>query len=196
MKPVILLATFAVGVMTAAAQQPGPSFGVAGMEAPPSAGISVDPFTAAILQSAACPVGLKASFNSRSQMVKVGKAGEPDPGPDRRPSQHIRVVVEDPAHQAISSATVTAYGLTARTRMDRSADPFAIGASGVRRTMTVSLVAGANGALYADLRLPGFTAVQQVKLESIRFANGSTHSFAGKTLCSVPVDPVLLVSGR
>jgi len=208
MKPIVLLALVAAFAVTAAAQQPATaqqpaaakqpaaSFGVAAMETPNSASTALDPLTLSILQSAACPVGLKANFNSFSQMLKIRKPGTPDPGPTRGPAQHIRVILADPAHKAIASVTITVSGLTGRTRLDRSSDNFARGASGVSRTLTVPLSAAENGALFADVDLPGFTAVQGVKLESIRFADGSTREFAGKSLCSVPVNPMMLVSAR
>lgn len=193
MKAPVLFASLAALAITAIApaQQPAPSFGVAGME--PTVQntqlvVTVPP--------AACPVSLKASFNADGQMVKVRKPGAPDPGPSAGPSQHIRIVLADPAHNAIVSATVTAYGLTARPRVDRSSDPFVKGPSNVRRTVTVSFSASGKGTHSADVELPGFTAVHGVKLESMRFADGSVRTFADKTMCSVPVDPLMLVSER
>jgi len=206
MKAVIFVATFAALAMTAAAQQPAPvqqtqqpaaSFGVAGMETPNSGSMAVDPLTLSILQSAACPAGLKASFNSGTRMVKVHKPGDPDPGPSRGPSQHIRLSLGSYAQNPVVSVRVTAFGLTARGRIARSADSNTYGPSNIRRSMDIAqFFTAKDGTLYADLVLPGFTAVNSVKLESIHFADGSTREFAGQSLCSVPVDPMMLVSER
>jgi hypothetical protein len=206
MKPVILLATFAAFAMTAAAQQPAPAhqaqqpatpFTVNGAETPGSGSMAVDTLTLSILRSAGCPVGLKASFNSSSQMIKVHKPGEPDPGPARGPSQHIRLSLGNHAQNPVVSVRVTAFGLNARGRVDRTADRDAYGASDIRRSMDIAqFFTAKDGTLYAYLVLPGFTAVNSVKLESIRFADGSTRSFAGQSLCSIPVDGMMLVSGR
>jgi hypothetical protein len=209
MKPVILLATFAAFALTAAAQQPvgsqqtagsqssAPPSAVAGTGTPNSGSMAVDPMTLSILRSAGCPVGLKASFNSSSQMIKVHKPGEPDPGPPRGPSQHIRLSLGSHAQNPVVSVRVTAFGLNARGRLDRTADSDAYGASEIRRSMDIAqFFTAKDGTLYADLVLPGFTAVNSVKLESIRFADGSTRSFTGQSLCSIPVDGVMLVSGR
>jgi hypothetical protein len=203
MKPVILLAAFATFALTAAAQQPVGSqqpagsqpSAVAGTETPGS--MAVDPMTLSILRSAGCPVGLKASFNSSSQLIKVHKPGDPDPTPSRGPSQHIRISLGRHAQNPVVSARVTVFGLNARGRVDRTRDSSAYGASDIRRGMDVAqFFTAKDRTLYADLVLPGFTAVNSVNLESIRFADGSTRNFAGQGLCSIPVDGVMLVSAR
>jgi len=206
MKPVILLATLAALAITAAGQQaapvqpapqPGASFGVAGMEGSPLAARATDSLTAAILQSAACPVSMQARFNSAGEMIKVRKPGTPDPEPPRGPAQHVRVILGSREKNPIVSVRVTAYGLTARRRLDRSSDPMVKGPSDIRRTMDIAqFFSDKDGTLFTDLVLPGFTAVNTVKLESITYADGTIHEFSSRNACSVPVNPMMLVSTR
>jgi hypothetical protein len=130
-------------------------------------------------------------------MIRVQKPGDTGPALSRGPSQHIRLSLGNHAQNPVVSVRVTAFGLNARGRVDRAADRDAYGASEIRRSMDITqFFTAKDGTLYADLVLPGFTAVNGVKLESIRFADGSTRSFAGQSLCNIPVDGVMLVSGR
>jgi hypothetical protein len=44
--------------------------------------------------------------------------------------------------------------------------------------------------------LPGFTAVNSIKIEALEYADGSTRDLAGQRFCSVKPDPLMLVAGR
>ena len=197
MKSVILLAGLVALAMTATAQQP-PVSGTAGLETPNTFPQGADPLTLSILRSAACPVSMEARFSSATQMVKVG---QPDPPNAKRnsitkPSQRIRLSLGKNDNHIVS-ARVTAYGLNARGRLDHSSDGMAKGTSDIRRTMDVAqFFTNKDGSVLADLVLPGFTAVYSVKLESIRYADGTIRDFAAKSACSVPVNPMMLVADR
>jgi hypothetical protein len=177
----------------ASAQQAPTSFGVAGMESLSGATTQTSS-TVVIAPTQGCPVSMLASQAGATSLVKVQKGTPTQPETLSRPGQRINLILNGVSTDSkIKGATITARGLTARERLDRtSSGP---GASDVRRTMDVSFTVGESGTLMAEITLPGFTAVKSIKLEALQFADGSTRDLAGAHLCTVTPDPVML-AGR
>ncbi len=140
----------------------------------------------------ACPVSLEARQRGLTDMVRV-RSGEQenDRAEKFRPTGRIRLLLgRDTGGRKIVSVTVTARGFSARGRIDRSANP---GGADLRRTFTTT-VGEADDGLYADLTLPGFTAVQSIKLESLNYGDGARLELSGSHFCTVAPDGVMLVA--
>ena len=149
-----------------------------------------------------CPVNLQAKQAGMTDMVKVkdGEKRPEDMAPG--PRQRIYLIIGKDGVTAadkvgpvkVASATVTVRGLSARSRMNDALHDGSA-ASDIRRILYVKFAEAENGTAFADLILPGFTAVNSVKLESITFADGSTH-VPGRAACKVVPDPIMLVADR
>jgi hypothetical protein len=59
--------------------------------------------------------------------------------------------------------------------------------------MDVSFATEESGTLVAEIALAGFTAVKSIKLEALRYADGTSRDLAGVNLCTVTPDPFMLV---
>ena len=178
-------------VVAAAQQAPPASFGVAGMEN--SGSDSNQPLSLVIVpQAQSCPVSMQARQSGMTDLVNVKR--DPSP-PLSKPGQRIELIVpRADSGIKIIGAVVTVRGLTARGRIDRAAD--GTGRADLRRTLDVSFVPNDDKTISAELVLPGFTAVKSIKLESLRYADGSSRDFSGEKLCNVAPDPMMLIAGR
>ena len=186
----VLLAAL-LGCAAALAQQtPSSGFGVSGME---PLGQSVASPKAAIAAPQACPVSMTAKQAGATEMVKVQKGSDPSPETLTRPGQRIRLFLAGLAKTGKVTATVTVRGLSARGRIDRAA---ANNSSDLRRTLNVTFTREDEKTVWAELVLPGFTAVKTVKLEALEFADGTTRDLAGASLCTIAPEPIMLVAGR
>jgi hypothetical protein len=173
--------------------QPNQGSGVATME---TLGPDGKPTSVTVVHLPACPVAMTARQGGLTQMIKAGqKPPEPqqyDPMP--RPSQQIHLILSGfGKDKTITSATVTARGLTSRGGVFRLS---AIAASSLRRTMDVWFSPGEDGAVAADIDLPAFTSVSSLQLQSITYSDGSTWKVPDGRVCRVAPDPVMLIAGR
>lgn len=150
-------------------------------------------------QPQACPVSLEARQSGMTDLVKVkkGERSQQEPNAETlsKPGQHIELIVPRAVDgNTIIGAVVTVRGLSARGRVARSAD--GNGAGDLRRTLEISFTPKDDKAISADLVLPGFTAVESIKLETLRYADGSSHDYSGQKLCTVAPNPLMLIAAH
>jgi hypothetical protein len=142
---------------------------------------------------------MQARQSGMTDLVKVNRGApaeqQPDAGTLSKPSQRIELLVaRSEAAGRMVGATVTVRGLSARGRVDRSAS--GSGHGDVRRTFDIAFLPKDDKMLSAELVLPGFTSVTSIKLESLRYADGSRRDFSAQKLCTVTPDPMMLIAGR
>lgn len=151
--------------------------------------------TVVIRPAGSCPVSMEAKQGSLAQKVETGqKPPEPqhyDPMP--QPGQHIHLILAGFGKQRVTSAKVTARGLSAHSRMQELAVRTT---PDMRRTMDVTFSADADNTVSADIALPAFTSVISLQLESINYADGSSWKLTNQNACLVRPDPVMLIAGR
>ena len=154
--------------------------------------------------SSSCPVAMQARQGSGSGlvMVKRDRPQDGDSSVDTRPGQRIHLILGKlpgayfPDPSQIGAATVTVKGLSARGRLSLTLSPSGKGPSDLRRTLNVSFNIENDGAVSADLNLPGFTAVNSIMLESLSLKDGSTWKLADLKTCFVTPDRMMLVAGQ
>jgi hypothetical protein len=137
--------------------------------------------------TSSCPVSLRAMQGAGGGLIAVRDA-KPTPGP----SQRIHLVVGDTSSHVIS-AQVTVRGLSGRNQVIQTADKARFD---LTKRINVQFFSEDDGKVAANLILPGFTSVQSIELESIRYQDGSTWTFAGHEACHVAPDPFMLIAGR
>jgi hypothetical protein len=137
-----------------------------------------------------CPIGMRAGQRMNGQTLAVRDGQQAAPSGQ---GIHLSLLDKNPAR--IVSAIVTAYGLSAKYRFVR-ADAMRNGPSNVTKSINVVFRDKQDGTVYADLVLPGFTAVNSIVLQSIGYADGSTRTFLPQDGCDVAPDPMMLVAGR
>ncbi len=162
-------------------------------------------FNDATIQASTCPVAMQAKQGSGSGLVMV-KRESPQGGEsvlDTKPSQRIHLILRkmrgahfsDP--EQIASGAVTVKGLSARGRLDLTLDSSGgNGRSDLTRTLNVTFNTENDGAISADLSLPGFTSVNSIKLESVALKDGSTWKLADFKACVVTPDRMMLVAAQ
>jgi hypothetical protein len=151
-----------------------------------------------------CPVSMQAKQGSGSGLVMVHKAQPKDAEPltPTKPGQHIHLILAKiPSDafslQQVASATVTARGLSARDRLDRTVVvPGNSSSSDLVRTLEVAFTRENDGSLFADLDLPGFTAVRSIRIESIALKGGSKWTLDDSQHCVVAPDPMMLIASQ
>jgi hypothetical protein len=145
-----------------------------------------------------CPISLRAQHGNGSQLVKTRDKSDPrdmEQTTRKGVQQTIHLILTDLRHGHIIGATVRADGLTARPRIFPTLSAGGE-ASDVTRTVDASFSAEDSNSVSADLRLPGFAAVNSLKLLSVTYDDGSTRRFDGVHDCSVFPDPLALVSAH
>jgi hypothetical protein len=139
------------------------------------------------ITSGGCPVSLRALHGSSGNMLKVDKT---------RPAgiaQLLHLIVTNPDSQQIVSARVRVRGLSGKGRMTQTAN---LDAGDATRSMEARFSSGADKEASSDVWVPGMTAVLQVELNSVTFADGSTRKFEGVEACRIAPDPLMLVADR
>jgi hypothetical protein len=150
-----------------------------------------------------CPVSMQAKQGSGSGLVMVHKAQPRDAEPltPAKPGQHIHLILgKIPSDafslQLVTGATVTARGLSARDRLNRTVEVFGDPNSDLARTLDVTFARENDGSLYADLDLPGFTSVRSIRIESIALKDGSKWTIDDHQHCVVAPDPLMLIANQ
>jgi hypothetical protein len=202
MKPAIALA-FAVLTFPAviAAQNSSPATPDAA-KSHPTVGTTLI-FNAGTVQLFSCPVSMQAKQGSGSGLVMVRKSQSEHTEPTTpKPGQRIHLILgkmpgadfTDP--EQIAGATVTVKGLSARDHLDLTLDSSGNAPSDLHRTMSVAFSIENDGSVTADLNLPGFTAVNSIKLDSVNLKDGSTWTLADVKTCVVTPDRMMLVANQ
>jgi len=120
----------------------------------------------------------------------------------QKPGQQIHLIlgkisgadISDPGQ--IAGATVTVRGLSARGRLDRALDLMGNDSSDLTRTVNARFSIENDGAVSADLSLPGFTSVNSIKLESLNLKDGSTWTLGSLKACVVTPDRIMLIANQ
>jgi hypothetical protein len=152
--------------------------------------------TVVIVPTPACPVSMQAKQGSDGGLVAVRhRAPDAQPAPAPGPSQHIRLVLARfPRENRVVSATVTVRGLSANSRITQTNLYAGEAPSDLRRTLDAVLTAEEDGTVSAELDLPGFTAVNSIRLQALTYADGSSWHVGYRQSCTVMPDLVMRVS--
>ena len=144
-----------------------------------------------------CPVSMQARQRGMGAMVQTQRKLFQDPPQTMHgPAQHIHLILTGFAKdKRVASATVTARGLSARSRM-QTLSLTGQDQSDIRRTLQVTFTPDPDGSVSADIDLPAFTAVNSLQLKSIRYSDGSSWTVEKANACIVQPDPFMLVAGN
>jgi hypothetical protein len=173
------------GSMTIAAQSSG--YGWAGME-----GLGVDPMRgqATVVRSSTasgCPVSLRALHGADGNMLKVDK---------NRPAgiaQLLHLIVSNPDSRRIVAARVRVRGLSGKGHVTQTSGQ---GEGDATRSLQARFPAGSGKEVSSDVWVAGMTAVLEVELNSVTFADGTTRNFAGAEACRIAPEPLMLIADR
>jgi hypothetical protein len=178
-----------LALSSASAQTPQQSFGVAGMG---------DLSGKTILQKSppipiGCPVSLRARHGSAATMMQA------DQSRPQGQAQRLHLTLVDPNNRQIVSARVRVHGLSGKPRSTQALagviQPDSVRTLAVRFSATQST--GAQGkAAEAELWVSGMTAVLNIDLASLTYADGSTRTFSAQDNCRVTPDLLMLLSTR
>ncbi len=117
--------------------------------------------------------------------------GPQDPGP----SQNLRLTLDNSTDSEIVAVRVTAYGLNATgqvTPAEATSNP----SSAMQKSFDLKLKVDPKSIGSADIVLSGFTSVTFLKIDSIRYAGGSTWQTTAQQTCRVIPDAAMLISSR
>lgn len=178
-----------------AQKPPDRSFGTAGMEGLETISPNGQRTTTVVMTpGSSCPVAMQAKQRGLGAMVKT-KRTPPQDQPDAMPgpAQHIHLILTGFAKDKhIRSATVTARGLSARSRIQNT-NLVSNATSDLRRTLEVTFTPEEDGTVSADLDLPAFTSVSSLQLGSITYSDGSSWKPANQNACTVTPDPMMMI---
>jgi hypothetical protein len=133
-----------------------------------------------------CPVSLHARHAGGGEMWKV------DGAPANRPAQMLHLDVINPDSKHVVAANVTVRGFANKARFMAAASTQ--DNSDAARTLDVKFSAGSGNQTAAELRVPGFTAVTMIDLNSVTYSDGSSWKLASGGSCRSWVDGLMLVS--
>jgi hypothetical protein len=189
----LLISAFALTASTLVAQQPGATLHDGSTATTTVTGPDGQRSTVTVVKFAACPVSLQAKQGSGAGLVAVrGRdAGKQE---EFKPTARIHLLLgKIGGDRQVAGVTVTARGLSARGRIDRTATA---DSPDLRRTLSAGVSVESDGSLYADLAFAGFTSVRSIKLESIDYADGSNMDLSQHRTCTVSPDMLMLISNR
>jgi hypothetical protein len=136
-----------------------------------------------VQMSSSCPVEISVQHRSGWERLE---ANQPQ---SKEIAQYLQVTMSNSRSLDIVGAQITAHGyLPAQYLRTSSPD--------LTKTVDLDLTVQSKGNASTDLRLPRFTAVSWIDLDSVTYADGTTwHSSAGKT-CHVVPELMRLVGSR
>ena len=140
-----------------------------------------------------CPVDMDAG-----QQIGMTRPQNVAPGVSRQfasPAQNLRLTLKNSTFQEIVAVRITAYGVNSKGQFS-PAQLAADDSSAINRTVELKLTVDPKSQTSTDLRLPDFTSVSYISVDSIRYADGSAwHSSADRT-CHVVPNGVMLITSR
>jgi hypothetical protein len=162
-----------------------PFYGVAGMEGLESASA---PFTYNSTVSIDCPVLFRAQHRADVGLLNV------DESRPEAQAQMLRLTLTNRDSRRMVAARVRVHGLSGNARATQTSSKPDV--SDATSTINVQLVQGSNSEVWANLRVPGMTAVLSIDLRSVTYADGSTRNFPARSPCHVVPDPKMLVAAH
>jgi hypothetical protein len=145
-------------------------------------------FISVTLPSNNCPVSLHARHAGSGGMREV------DGVPINRPAQILHLDVTNPDSKQIVAANVTVRGFADKARFMPATTTQ--DNSDAARTLDVKFPVSSGNETAADLRVPGFTAVTAIDLNSVTYSDGSSWKLANGGSCRSWVDGLMLVSSH
>lgn len=135
---------------------------------------------------AGCPVSLRAQHGTDGAMRKVDK--------DRPEgvAQKLHLTLTSQDTRQITEARLKVGGASAKGRVSRT-DMNQDGIDYIRN-VKVKLRQSADNEAVGDVWVPGMTAVLQVELSSVTFADGQVQPFAASAGCRFTPDHLMLVA--
>jgi hypothetical protein len=137
-----------------------------------------------------CPVSLHARQSGVAARREVG-------GSEHRPdgvSQSLHLIVDNPESRRVVAANVTVHGFADNSRLVEVLSNQ--DSSDAARTFDLRFSANSATEATADLRVPGFTGVSTIDLNTVTFADGSVWKFAAGSSCRTWIDGLVLVGSH
>jgi hypothetical protein len=186
----LVSSAFLLASASAAAQSAG--YGTAQVEKidPPYGHRSIPSYNGSIAVwqnvDKACPVSVRAQHGADGTMRQVDK---------NRPegiAQKLHLTLTDKDPRQIIEARLRVRGVSAKGRVSRT--DMTPNGMDYMRNVTVKLQQSADNEATGDVWVPGMTAVLQVELSSVTFADGSMQWFGATQGCRFTPDHLMLVA--
>ena len=158
--------------------------GVAGMQGLSNPSVPM-PVT---IVDAGCPISLRAQHGPDGAMRKVDK---------NRPegiAQKLHITLTSKDARQIKEARLRVRGASAKGRVSRA--EMSQNGMDYTRNVTVKLQPGTENEATGDVWVPGMTAVLQVELSSVTFADGEVQPFSAAQGCRFTPDHLMLIADR
>jgi hypothetical protein len=135
-----------------------------------------------------CPISLHARHAPGGDMIKVGGV------PINVISQMLHLTVTNPDSRHVVAANVTVRGFANKGRLIQvMSDQDSYDAA---KTVDVRFPSGSGKEADADLRVPGFSAVTVIDVNSVTYSDGSNWKLAAGSSCRSWIDGLMLVSSH
>jgi hypothetical protein len=141
-----------------------------------------------------CPISLRAQHAADGELLRAG-ANASTPAAPKGQGQGLHLTITGPKRRQITQATVTVRSLTSNGSLtpalsnQDSTPPTA-------RTMDVKFTAGEKNTAFADIWVPGLTAVQAIDIKSVTYADGSSWKLTSGMTCRTVPDQLMLIGSK
>jgi len=141
------------------------------------------------VENTACPVSLHARQGVGGDLLAV-KNSRP-----KGATQLLHLILTSEDSRQITGGKVTVHGLSAKSRATKTLSAGEDSSDAVL-SLSVKFSAGTNKDVFADLRVPGMTAVHAIELNSVTYAGGYTWKLPTGASCRIVPDPIMQVHGH
>jgi hypothetical protein len=145
-------------------------------------------------QATGCPVALRAQHLADGSIVKTRDSALHN-GHPAGIGQWMHLTLANSQEKRATAAVITVHGMSGRGHLTGAQAAGGM-ASDIARDLSVQFKATSENEVTADVWVPGMTAVQQIDVRSLAYANGETWQISGSGACHVTPDPLMLVDGR
>jgi hypothetical protein len=136
--------------------------------------------------NAGCPVRLRAQHGADGTMRKVDKS-RPD-----GIAQKLHLTLTGNDSRQITEAGLRVRGASGKGQVSRT--DTALNSMDYTRNVTVKLTQGAENEATGDVWVPGMSAVLEVELNFVKFADGGMQSFGSSQGCRFTPEHLMLIA--
>jgi hypothetical protein len=139
-----------------------------------------------------CPVGMHARQGEWDHTIRVRNGEKQPQPPGSQFGQRIVLTLVDAHTAAIVSATLVVNGFDGKNHMLQTNSSSGI----ATRTLRAVFTRETKDSFFANIDVPGFTAVTSLRLLDVTYADGSTWNSTSANLCHAVPDPLMLVAAH
>lgn len=153
------------------------------------------PAVLSLFTSSDCQISLRARQQATAATQLVDDApAKVDAQADTKLARTLHLALANPQSSTVIATELTVHGYSSQVRVSPAA--LIDADADLSKTVTLSIRIDPDRNVVTDLRLPGFTTVSRIDIDSVTFEDGKIWHSSPTRACHVAPDLLMLIGGR